>query len=176
VGVEADAADLEFVAGRPRYTGRDGVSPQYQILALGDAAIDGRLPVAINETEFKGKCSRRRRLSGMGCIAMTVRSSRSPATCWFGALVATRRTTMNRVYFTEHGGVIELGEKLTHYRRPAGAAPARHGQPALLYCLVARMPVTLLPDINGQPTAPSAPAFLYAVPLPADNYARSQHH
>ncbi len=57
VGVEADAADLEFVDGRPRYTGRDGVSSHYQILALGDAHIEGHpayATVAINETEFKG--------------------------------------------------------------------------------------------------------------------------
>ncbi len=72
VGVEADAADLEFVDGKPRYTGRDGVSTHYKILALADAGVDGVLAqrgvklrepdgeataygtVAINETEFKG--------------------------------------------------------------------------------------------------------------------------
>jgi hypothetical protein len=72
VGVEADAADLEFISGRPRYTGRDGVSTQYKILAIADAAADGLLAkqgvkhrepkgeahayatVAINETEFPG--------------------------------------------------------------------------------------------------------------------------
>jgi len=61
VGVEADAADLEIVDGRPRYTGRDGVSPQYQILALGQAVVPPAdapqaafATVAINETEFKG--------------------------------------------------------------------------------------------------------------------------
>ncbi len=72
VGVEADAADLEFVNGKPRYTGRDGVSTHYKILAIADAGIDGMLAqqgiklrepqgqanaygtVAINETEYKG--------------------------------------------------------------------------------------------------------------------------
>ena len=71
VGVEADAADLEFSDGRPRYTGRDGVSTHYKILAIADAAtgplggsgIKFREPkgeadaygtVAINETEFRG--------------------------------------------------------------------------------------------------------------------------
>jgi hypothetical protein len=75
VGVEADAADLEFVDGRPEYTGLDGVSKQYRILALANAYVDpgegrdigprGPLraadgdanawgTVAINETEFDG--------------------------------------------------------------------------------------------------------------------------
>jgi hypothetical protein len=72
VGVEADAADLEFVDDRPRYTGTDGVSTHFRILAIGDAASDGLLQktgrslrkplgdanayatVAINETEFPG--------------------------------------------------------------------------------------------------------------------------
>ena len=72
VGVEADAADLEWVDGRPVYTGYDGVSTHYRILAIGDAATDGLLAnegralrtpngeatayatVAINETEFPG--------------------------------------------------------------------------------------------------------------------------
>lgn len=72
VGVEGDAADLEFVNGKPRYTGRDGVSTHYKILALADAAADDRLAkhgiklreskgeanayatIAINDTEFKG--------------------------------------------------------------------------------------------------------------------------
>lgn len=72
VGVEADAADLEFVDGRPQYTGSDGVSTQFHILAIGDAASGGLLEkvglrlrdpvgeadayatIAINETEFPG--------------------------------------------------------------------------------------------------------------------------
>jgi hypothetical protein len=71
VGVETDAGDIEFVDGKPRYTGKDGISPQYRILALADAADAGIIPrewlrskpvgeadaygtVAINETEFKG--------------------------------------------------------------------------------------------------------------------------
>lgn len=72
VGVEADAADLEFVDGRPRYTGSDGVSPAYHIVAMAnaaagqpylDAGIEFREPdgdatawgtVAVNETEFDG--------------------------------------------------------------------------------------------------------------------------
>jgi len=71
VGVEADAADIEFLDDKPRYTGRDGVSRHYTILAIADAAINrpleevGKLrepqgeadaygTVAINETEFKG--------------------------------------------------------------------------------------------------------------------------
>jgi hypothetical protein len=70
--VEADAADIEFLDGRPRYTGRDGVSTHYKILAIADTAADGLLvkqglklreprgeadaygTVAINETEFQG--------------------------------------------------------------------------------------------------------------------------
>jgi hypothetical protein len=70
VGVEADAADIEFVDGRPRYTGSDGVSPEYRIIALAKCiAPDGRMlvreggkeglaecygTVAINESEFVG--------------------------------------------------------------------------------------------------------------------------
>ena len=72
VGVEADAADLVFTNGRPHYTGSDGVSMQYKILAIADAASAGLLAqqgmklrapkgeadaygtVAINETEFRG--------------------------------------------------------------------------------------------------------------------------
>jgi hypothetical protein len=70
VGGEADAADLVFERGRPRYTGSDGVSPAFQILALADCMIgdasrltkEGRGSgqarcygtVAINETEHKG--------------------------------------------------------------------------------------------------------------------------
>lgn len=71
VGVEADAADIEFVDRRPRYTGRDGVSTDYKILAIADAATgpmanpavklrdpngeaDAYGTVAINEAEFKG--------------------------------------------------------------------------------------------------------------------------
>lgn len=72
VGVEADAADIEFSNGCPRYTGKDGVSTHYKILALADATSDGLLArqgkqlrepkgeanaygtVAINETEFHG--------------------------------------------------------------------------------------------------------------------------
>jgi hypothetical protein len=70
VGVEADAADLEMIDGYPRYTGHDGVSPHFRILAIGDAMVPdaGTLTrfgttagpahayatVAINETEFDG--------------------------------------------------------------------------------------------------------------------------
>lgn len=68
VGVEADAADLEWVDGIPRYTGKDGVSKHYEIVAIADATM-GEWPevyrepqgeanaygtVAINETEFTG--------------------------------------------------------------------------------------------------------------------------
>ena len=71
VGVESDAGVIEFVDGKPRYTGADGISREYKILALADAADAGTAPpawqranpvgeanlygtVAINETEFKG--------------------------------------------------------------------------------------------------------------------------
>ena len=70
VGVEADAADLVYVDGRPQYTGKDGVSREYRILAIADCLVPdashltragnargiGRCygTVAINETEFKG--------------------------------------------------------------------------------------------------------------------------
>ncbi len=66
VGVECDGGDLAFVEGRPHFTGNDGISPQYHILALADA-VDAGLnrdlgihqerfysTVAINETEFPG--------------------------------------------------------------------------------------------------------------------------
>lgn len=72
VGVEVDAADLEFVDGRPVYTGSDGVSPEYRIVALANASAwqldlmagiqyrktDGDATawgtIAINETEHAG--------------------------------------------------------------------------------------------------------------------------
>ena len=66
VGVECDGGDIAFAEGKPRFTGRDGISPHYRILAFADAA-GGRLnedlgihqpefysTVAINETEFAG--------------------------------------------------------------------------------------------------------------------------
>ena len=72
VGVECDAADIESVNGKPRYTGSDGVSPHYKIIAIADAggeALNRELgistgdgkgeshffaTVAINESQFKG--------------------------------------------------------------------------------------------------------------------------
>jgi hypothetical protein len=71
VGVEADAANIEFVDGKPVFTGVDGVSKDYRILALADARIvndcflridgagtggeaDAYGVVSINETEFAG--------------------------------------------------------------------------------------------------------------------------
>ena len=66
VGVECDGGDLEFIGGKPRFTGLDGISPQYRIIALADAADAGLnrelgirqdqfySTVAVNETEFKG--------------------------------------------------------------------------------------------------------------------------
>jgi hypothetical protein len=66
VGVECDGGDIEFVDGRPRFTGQDGISQHYQILAIGDtedADLNNQLgiiqdrfyaTVAINETQFKG--------------------------------------------------------------------------------------------------------------------------
>ena len=66
VGVECDGGDIEFVDGKPRFTGRDGISTHYNILAIGDAAggplnEDMRIQrdnfyctMAANETEFKG--------------------------------------------------------------------------------------------------------------------------
>lgn len=70
-GVEVDAGDIEFVDGKPRYTGADGVSPNYEIVAIADAIlqddryaqldgsgtgemIDCHGTVAVNETEFAG--------------------------------------------------------------------------------------------------------------------------
>ena len=70
-GVEVDAAEIEFVDGQPRYTGRDGVSPDYRIVALCDCIVQndrvmnrrsqGRGDmaktfgtIALNETQFKG--------------------------------------------------------------------------------------------------------------------------
>ncbi|NKB68290.1 MAG: hypothetical protein GKR89_14605 [Candidatus Latescibacteria bacterium] len=66
VGVECDGGDLEFSDGKARFTGLDGISPHYQIIALADAADAGLnrdlgidqeqfySTVAINETQFKG--------------------------------------------------------------------------------------------------------------------------
>ena len=66
VGVECDGGDIEFSQGRPRFTGCDGISPHYRILAIADAVDTGLnrdlgidrerfcSTVAINETEFKG--------------------------------------------------------------------------------------------------------------------------
>lgn len=66
VGVECDGGEIEFRQGRPFFTGRDGISPHYHIIALADAAggflneeLGIRQPafyctVAVNETEFKG--------------------------------------------------------------------------------------------------------------------------
>ena len=71
VGVEADAADIEFIGGKPVFTGRDGVSKEYRILGIAEAIIvndrflhtdgsgtgdeaDAYGVVSINETEFGG--------------------------------------------------------------------------------------------------------------------------
>jgi hypothetical protein len=71
VGVEADAADLSFSDGHPYYTGVDGVSPHYKILAIADAVAsqvpppskklreangeaDAYATITINESEFPG--------------------------------------------------------------------------------------------------------------------------
>lgn len=66
VGVECDGGDVEFIDGRPRFTGMDGISPDYRILAIGDtedANLNAQLgilrdrfyaTVAINETQFAG--------------------------------------------------------------------------------------------------------------------------
>ena len=66
VGVECDGGDVVFRDGKPCFTGADGISPHYRIVAIGDA-VGGRLnrelgihrdafycTVAVNETEFKG--------------------------------------------------------------------------------------------------------------------------
>ena len=62
----ATAGDIEFKDGKPRFTGHDGISPHYQIIAIGDAEDHGfnadlgvhhdqfYAIVAVNETEFKG--------------------------------------------------------------------------------------------------------------------------
>ncbi len=66
VGVECDGGDIEHVDDRPIFTGFDGISPHYKIIALADAEDAGLnqilgieqdryySTVAINETEFKG--------------------------------------------------------------------------------------------------------------------------
>ena len=66
VGVECDGGDIEFRDGRPCFTGRDGISRHYRIIALADAADAGLnrdlgihqdrfySTVAVNETEFEG--------------------------------------------------------------------------------------------------------------------------
>ena len=66
VGVECDGGDIEFVDGKPQFTGEDGISTHYKIIAIGDvedAGLNKDLgihqdrfysTVAINETEFKG--------------------------------------------------------------------------------------------------------------------------
>jgi hypothetical protein len=66
VGVECDGGDIAFKRGKPYFTGLDGISQDYKIIALADAA-GGRLntdlgihqdqfycTVAINETQFPG--------------------------------------------------------------------------------------------------------------------------
>lgn len=71
-GVEVDAADIAWVAGVPHYTGNDGVSTHFKVLAIADSAAGGFLEepgtkyreangeadaygtIAINETEFSG--------------------------------------------------------------------------------------------------------------------------
>ena len=66
VGVECDGGDIEFIDGRPCFTGRDNISPHYRIIAIADAADAGLnrdlglhqdrfySTVAVNETEFTG--------------------------------------------------------------------------------------------------------------------------
>ena len=66
VGVECDGGDIEFRDGKPYFTGSDGISPHYRIIAIGDAEDHGFnadlgihydrffATVAVNETEFKG--------------------------------------------------------------------------------------------------------------------------
>ncbi len=66
VGVECDGGDIAFENGKPFFTGSDGISPHYRIIAIADAA-GGRLneemgihhdafhcTMAVNETEFPG--------------------------------------------------------------------------------------------------------------------------
>ena len=56
VGVEADAADLKFENGRPRYTGADGVSPEYRIVAIADCMTpDGHR--LVKEGGNGGRCA-----------------------------------------------------------------------------------------------------------------------
>ena len=66
VGVECDGGDIEFRNGRPHFTGLDGISPHYRIIAIADAADAGLntdlgirkdrfySTVAVNETQFDG--------------------------------------------------------------------------------------------------------------------------
>ena len=66
VGNECDGGDIEFKNGKPVFTGRDGISPHYRIIAIGDAEDHGfnadlgvdhgpyYATVAVNETEFTG--------------------------------------------------------------------------------------------------------------------------
>ena len=66
VGVECDGGDVEVIDGKLVFTGRDGISRHYRIIAWADAA-GGQLnedlgihkdkfycTMAVNETEFKG--------------------------------------------------------------------------------------------------------------------------
>jgi hypothetical protein len=66
VGVECDGGDIAFEAGKPVFTGSDGISAHYRIIAIGDAEDHGFNAdmgiqydryygtLAVNETEFKG--------------------------------------------------------------------------------------------------------------------------
>ena len=70
VGVEADGALMDHTQSPPVYTGADGVSPEYHIVATAagkipenflsldgsgtDELIDAHSTIAINESEFKG--------------------------------------------------------------------------------------------------------------------------
>jgi hypothetical protein len=64
--VECDGGDIVFRDGKPFFTGSDGISEHYRIIAIADAAGGGLneemgihhdrfySTVAVNETEFKG--------------------------------------------------------------------------------------------------------------------------
>ena len=66
MGVECDGGDIAFRDGKPYFTGSDGISPHYRIIAIGDAEDHGfnadlgihydrfYATIAVNETEFKG--------------------------------------------------------------------------------------------------------------------------
>ena len=108
VGVECDGGDIEFVRGSPRFTGRDGISPAFTILALADAAggfLNEDLGIshdrfyctmAINESASKGTIFTAATMEGAkgstGKVRLWRRSQATSLTAWGRSFGALRKT------------------------------------------------------------------------------------